>query len=224
MSHLKAYAAPKSWTLLRKVRKWVSKPQPGAHPLERSIPVGFLLKQLGYAQTAKEARKIINMRAVQVDGKEIKDVHFCVGFMDSILIKPDIPLRCGMDEKGKLRFVNITQSEIGKKICQITGKRTLRGGKIQLNLSDGRNILAEKNKHAVGDSLLIEVTSQKITEHFPLEKGSTAFLTGGRHIGMIGKIDEIKGERIWCTKGKEKIETLKKFAFVMGKDKPALKI
>ena len=58
--HLKSYAAPKSWTLLRKITKWILRPQPGKHPLERSLPVGILLKQLGIAQTTREAKKIVN--------------------------------------------------------------------------------------------------------------------------------------------------------------------
>ncbi len=222
--HLKAYAAPKSWTLLRKITKWILRPQPGKHPLLQSLPVGLLLKQLGAAQTTREAKKIVNNKAVLVDGKIIKDIHQGVGFMDTIQVKPNITLRCTLDEKGKLKFTTITAGELNKKICRITGKHTVPGGKTQLNLSDGRNILSDKKEYAVGDSLLIETPEQKIAGHFTLANGSTAFLTGGKHTGVIGTIDDIQGERIWCTAGKEKIETLKRFAYVIGTDKPAVKL
>lgn len=222
--HLKAFAAPKSWTLLRKVSKWITRPKPGAHNIERALPVGLLLKQLGCAQTTRETKKIINGKSVFVDGKVIKDRHFGVGFMDSIQIKPEIALRCSLDEKGKLLFVKVPESELNIKVCKIIGKRAVRGGKIQLNLSDGRNILSEKKEYAVGDSLLLNVPSQKVVEHLPFAKGSVAFLIGGKHTSNIGTVEEIRGERVWCTKGKEKIETLKELTFVVGKEKPAVKL
>ncbi len=223
-NHLKAYAAPKSWTIHRKVNKWIIRPNPGAHPLERAMPIGLLLKQLGCGQTSRETKKIVNQKAVMVDGTIVKDSHASIGFMDTLKISPGTSLRCSLDDKGRLQFIKIPEAETNKKICQITGKRTIKKGKIQLNLSDGRNILIEKNEYAVGDSLLIEVPKQKILEHLPLEKGSTAFLIKGKHISMIGTIDDIQGNRIWCTKGKERVETLKKFAFVVGKNKPAVSI
>ena len=222
--HLKAYAAPKSWTLLRKISKWILRPAPGKHPLKQSLPAGILLKQLGVAQTTREAKKIINNKAVLVDGKIIEDIHQGVGFMDTIQVKPNITLRCTLDEKGKLKFITITAAELNKKICRITGKRTIPGGKTQLNLSDGRNILSDKKEYNVGDSLLIELPAQKIAGHFTLARGSTAFLTSGKHTGITGTIEDIQGDRIWCTANKEKIETHKQFAFVIGNNKPEIKL
>ena len=222
--HLKSYAAPKSWTLLRKITKWILRPQPGKHPLEQSLPVGLLLKQVGVAQTTREAKKIVNNKSVIVDGKAVTDVHQGVGFMDVIQIKPNISLRCTLDEKGRLKFDKVPEAEVNKKICRIANKTSTKGGKTQLNLSDGRNILSDKTEYKSGDSILLELPEQKITAHFPLEKGNTAFLTSGKHTGIIVTIDDIQGNRIWCTTGKEKIETLKQFAFVIGKDKPALKL
>lgn len=222
--HLKALAAPKSWTLLRKVTKWLIRPLPGAHPFQRAMPIGLLLKQLGCAQNSNETKKIINQKSVLIDQKLVKDRHYSTGFMDTIQIKPDIKVRCTLDEKGRMKFIEIPESELNKKICRIIGKQTVKGGKIQLTLSDGRNLILDKKEYAVGDSLEIEVPSQKVITHFKLEKGNTAFLTAGKHTAKIGKIEEIKGNRIWCIHGKEKIETLKQFAFVVGKDKPAVKI
>ncbi len=222
--HLKSYAAPKSWTILRKVHKWILRPHPGAHELERSLPIGLLLKQLECAQTKKETKKILNDKAVSVDGRIVKDIHYGVGFMDTISIKPSTHLRCTLDQKGRLKFINIPESETNKKICKIDNKTTNRKGKTQLNLSDGRNILTEKKEYTPGDGLLIELPSQKIIEHFPLAKGNTAFITSGRHIGTIGAIQEIKENRIWCSKDKEKVETLTKFTFVVGKNAPAIKL
>ncbi len=223
MSHLKSYAAPKSWTLLRKENKFVTCPKPGAHPLVYSIPIALLLKQTGDAKTTKEVKYIINEKAVIVDGKEIKDHRFPTGFMDSIHIKPKTFLRCTLDEKGRLKFITVPETELKKKLSKITGKTTVRKGKTQYNLSDGRNIISDK-KYAVGDSLLIETPSQKVIDHYPLTEGNLAFMLSGRHTATTGTIDKIEGDRIWFTSGKEKFETLKKFAFIIGKDKPAVKL
>lgn len=222
--HLKTLASPKSWTLLRKVTKWLIRPLPGAHTFDKSIAIGLLLKQLGCARTSNETKKIINQKLVFVDQKLVKDRHYSTGFMDTIQIKPEIKVRCTLDEKGRLKFIDIPESELNKKICKITARRTVKDGKIQINLSDGRNILSDNKEYKVGDSLQIELPSQKISAHYSLEKGNTVFLTGGKHTATIGKIEDVQGERIWCTTGKEKIETLKKFAIVVGKDKPAVKL
>lgn len=222
--HLKAYAAPKSWTILRKVHKWILRPQPGAHPLERAMPIGLLLKQLGCGKTTREAKKILNDKTVTVNGRIIKDVHTGVGFTDAISIKPDKHLRCTMDKKGRLQFINAPQEEMNKMLCKITNKTTIKGGKTQLNLSNGTNILVEKGTYATGDTLLLETPSHKIIEHIPFAKGNLAFLTGGKHISTIGMIEEIKDGKVWCAKDKGKVETLKEFAFIIGKDKPIIKI
>lgn len=223
-NHLKAYNAPKSWTIPRKTTKWVIRPDAGAHPQKLALPIALLLKQLKIAATGREVKKILNEKVVSVDGSIVTDPHSATGFMDTIQIKPGFALRCTLDDKGRLKFIDIPEAELGKKVCKIIGKRILKGNKMQLNLSTGRNILAEKNDYAVGDSLLVEIPSQKITAHYPLAKGHTAFMTSGKHTGQFGVIDHIEGNRLWFTKGKEKVETLKQVAYVVGKDKPAVKL
>ena len=222
--HLKSCAAPKSWVIQRKVHKWIIKPLPGAHPLEKMIPLGLLMRQLGCGQTTREIKKILNDGNATVNGKTIKKVHHGVGFLDAISIKPDTHLRGTINSKGKLQFINAPQNEMNKILCKITGKKTVKEGKTQYNLSNGRNILAEKDKYATGDSLLVEVPSQKVIEHIPMAKGNIALLTGGRHTATIGKIEDLEGNKAWCAKDKGKVETLKKYVFTIGKDKPAFKL
>ena len=219
--HLKSYAVPRSWTLLKKVNKWTTRPLPGAHPFATSMPIALLLKQLGFARNAKEVKQILNEKNVTVDGKTITLPHAQIGFMDVIKIKPDVSLRCLLDEKGRLVFK--TTNEITKKICKIRGKSPVKGGKVQLNLSDGRNVLVNKNESKTGDSVVIEIPDQKITETLPLEKGCTVFLVSGRNKGTIAQVESITGEKVQC-KGKNVFETLKKSVFVIGKNEPAVKI
>ena len=54
--HLKRLRSPRAWTIPRKTDTWATKPAPGPHPMERSLPLGAILRDiLGYAGTAREA-------------------------------------------------------------------------------------------------------------------------------------------------------------------------
>lgn len=222
--HLKSLAAPKSWTLLRKENKYVAKPV-SSHPQARALPISLLLKQMGFADTVREVKKILNEKDVLVDGKAVMDRHFGVGFMDVIQIKKAKKnLRVSIDSKGRLTFIDIPDAETGRKVCKINGKRVVRGNKIQLNLSDGRNVLMDKGDYSVGDSVVVQVPEQKILEHFKLAKGASIYLMSGRHTAVLGVVDDIQGNRLWFKADGEKLETLKRFAFVVGKEKPVVKI
>ena len=53
-----------------------------------------------------------------------------------------------------------------------TKKTTLPGGKTQLNLHDGRNVIVAKDGWKSGDVVKLEVPSQKILETYKLGKGN----------------------------------------------------
>ncbi|MBS3147863.1 hypothetical protein J4219_03180 [Candidatus Woesearchaeota archaeon] len=223
-NHLKAYAAPKSWTLLKKVSKWTLRPLPGSQPLERSLPIGMLMRQLGVANTMREIKHVLNSKAVMVNGKVVKDAHFGVGLMDAISVKPGKSVRCTIDTKGRLVFKDAPESEMSKKLSQVTGKRTVKGAKIQVNFSDGRSMLMQKDTLNVGDGVLLELPKQKVLDQFKFEKGTSVLLLGGRHTGLICTIEDVQGKKLVCKHGAKRIETLTKVAFPVGSDKPVVKL
>jgi small subunit ribosomal protein S4e len=188
--HLKRLAAPRAWSIQRKKYVWVTRPRAGPHPLERSIPLLILLRDfLHHANTAREAKKIIAKGEILVDCKKVKDHKRPVGLMDTISIpKLQEYYRMLLDAKGKLRLVKIPLEKASWKLVRIENKTTVRGGRTQLNLHDGRNILLENPKYKTGDTLKIELPSQKILEHYPLEKNSLGLVIGGKHSGKIAKI------------------------------------
>lgn len=222
--HLKSYAAPKAWTLLRKAFKWTTRPLPGAHSLDMAQAVSLLLKQKGFAQTTREAKKIVNSGAVSVDGKVVKDHHYAVGFMDVVQIGSDVVLRGGLDRKGRLNFIEAPASEAKKRVCRIMGKRSAKGGKVQLSLLGGRTLLTDKKDFAVGDSLVIEVPGQKVLDHLPLAKGASVFLLGGRHTGALANVVSVDGDVVVCKDKDGEFSTRKSLVFVVGKDKPVVKL
>jgi small subunit ribosomal protein S4e len=129
-----------------------------------------------------------------------------------------------IDKKGRLVSVEIDEKEAKIKLAKIKNK-TLVKKQIQLNLSDGRNILAEKPESKVGDTLVFEIPSQKIISSLKFEKGAIICLFAGKHAGQIGKVEDIKENKlIFKNNAGQNIETLKGYAFVIGKEKPLIKI
>jgi len=92
-------------------------------------------------------------------------------------------------------------------------------------LFDGRNISVDSNAYKVGDTILLSLPDQKITKHIKLDKKSTIFLTGGKHTGEIGNVEDVVENKIIYRDQKDDlIETSKKYAFVVGDNKPSIKL
>ncbi len=230
--HLKRIAAPKSWKIKRKRRfgAWITKPSPGPHPQERSIPLRVLVRDyLGLARNAREADFIIKKGEILVDGKARKDPKFPVGLFDVVEIpKIEKVYRIVLDEKGRLIPKEISEAEKGYKIVRVERKVTVKGGLTQLGTHDGRSFLLKETDLKPGDVLKIEVPSQNIVESYKLVPGNLVYILSGRHAGTIGTIKEIeKGDLLRPTLVKvevegETIETAKKNVFVVGKNAPAI--
>ena len=210
--YLKRYAAPKSWIIHRKAYRLISKPNPGPHPLENGIPLGLFMLQLGHGQTAREIRKVLNTKEILVDGRRIKDPRLPVGLFDTVKITElKKSYRVSIDLKGRLVIKEDDNAD--QKPCKIIGKTMIKGGKVQINLVDGRNMLVKDNVN-VGDTLLLELPSQKIVKHLKLEKGANVLITSGRYVGNTAKVDGIEGNTVSFTVDKNKSETNKDHIYV----------
>jgi len=228
MVHLKRFSAPETWRIERKTKKWAIHPSPGPHPKERSLPLAIVIRDyLKLADNGREAKKIIAARKILVDGKARRDYKYPCGLMDVISI-PDIDehYRVLLDSKGRLRLVKIGEEEAKWKLSRIENKTIVRGGKLQLNLHDGRNIITEENDYKTGDVLKISLPEQEIMEKIPMKKGYMALIIGGSHAGEIAEIDEIVVTKspmpnIVKLKG---FSTIKPYVFPIGKDKPLVEL
>ncbi|RJS91121.1 30S ribosomal protein S4e [Candidatus Bathyarchaeota archaeon] len=240
--HLKREASPKFWPIHRKEFTWAVKPRPGPHPINRCIPLVLIVREiLGLAKTRKEARKIISQGKILVDGKVRRDDRFPAGLMDVISI-PDLDThyRILPSEKG-LTLHSIDKKEAGFKLCRIENKTTVRGGHIQLNLHDGRNILIrvedptspEEDKYRTLDTLMISIPDQEIMEYFRMEKGMSAILIDGKNIGKYGMISSIeeqpnrKRRRLLVNIEDESgriYQSILDYAFVIGDETPRISL
>lgn len=141
--HLKRMPAPVFWPIHRKEFKWVVKPKPGPHPSTQALPLLLVVRdQMGLAKTRKEARAIIGKGHVEIDGKPRLEEKFPIGLMDILKIPSTNKTYRVIPTLKKGLTLHGTKAEESKfKLCRIENKTTIKGGRIQLNLHDGRNIL-----------------------------------------------------------------------------------
>ncbi len=227
MAHLKRLAAPRTWKLERKTKKWGIKVSPGPHTVQNSISLLSILRDyLGYATKAKEARYIIKNGQIYVDSIPRKDYKFPCGFMDVVSIpKTNENFRILLDAHGFLRVIPIPKENAAWKLCRIENKTIITGGKTQLNLHDGRNII-DTGDYATGDVLKISLPNHEILESIQLTKGNLAMIIGGKHIGEIAEIQEIEKTHSPSPNlvHLKEFSTIKPHVFPIGKNKPEIKI
>ena len=216
-NHLKQIAAPKTWFIQRKTHVFTIRPNPGAHPLANGMALGSLLRDnLQVASTMGEVRKVLNNKEVLVDGVARTDHRHMVGLFDVLSIpKMKKQYRMLLDVKGRLTLTEINAKESAVKLAKIVGKTALKGGKIQFNLHDGRNIIS-KAAAKVGDTFVIALPEASVTKHLAAKKGAKVFLTKGKHAGAVGVLKEIKGVEATYTVDDIDVDTAKDYLFVVG--------
>jgi small subunit ribosomal protein S4e len=230
--HLKRLNAPRALHLHRKEETWTVRPLPGAHPLDKSIPVGLIVRDyLNLVDTLNEAKRIIANGEILVDGIKRKNHKFPCGLMDVISIpKIKKDYRVLFDKRGKLTLVPIASSKDASwKLCRIENKTIVKGKQIQLNFHDGRNTLIKKDEYKTGDVLKISFKDKKISDTYKFEKGTVSMIIGGSHIGEVANIEDVEiisssKPNLTKMKGTSDFSTLQEYVFPIGKAKPVIEL
>lgn len=227
--HLKRLAAPRTLRLHRKEEKWTIRSSPGPHALDKSIPLGLIVREyLDLCDTYKESSRIIANGEISVDGIVRKNHKFSCGFMDVISIpKLKKDFRVLLDRRGNLTLVDIPSENAEWKLCRIEDKTITKGNKIQLNLHDGRNIIVKKDEYKTRDVLKFSLSDKKITEVYPFDKGTVAMIIGGSHSGQIANIVDVEvvassKPNLAKMKGDTEFSTITDYVFPIGKTKPVI--
>jgi small subunit ribosomal protein S4e len=229
VTHQKRLSIPKSWKVGKKGYKWVSTTRSGPHSQARSLPLGIILRDiLKLVNNSREGKRILSEGKVLVDGVPRKDLRFPIGLFDVITL----PLlnesyRMLQDEKGRLTLHKLNETNVNK-LCRINDKTTLKGGKVQLNLSDGTNILGS-NEYGTKDSLILSIPDKQVLKHLQFKVGNLAMVVGGQHSGELGKIKEIKEVKssrhnTVTISGDKEFETIEDYVIVIGEDKPEIRL
>lgn len=238
--HLKALVAPAFWPILRKEYKWAVKPSPGPHSIERCLPLLVIVRDvLKYAKTGREARKLIAEGHFKVDGRVRRNYKFPVGLMDIIEIPKTGEYYRAIPVPTKvLGLIKISSEEAAIKPCRIEDKTTVKGGHVQLNLHDGRNILirvadprnpVEDLYETLGTAVL-SLKDNRIVDYIPAKEGVIAIVTGGKNVGRVGKIVEVipgalKRRKYIVTledKYGNRFQTSFEYVFPIGLEKPVI--
>lgn len=208
MSHLKRQKTPKNWPISRKGTAFVVNPLSN---LKTGVPVLIILREmLKTAKTRKEVKKAIYEKKILLNGKVINDDKQPAMLFDIITIVPAKKnYRLELKENGKFRVEEIPEKDAGKKIAKVTGKKILKGKKVQLNLSDGRNFLTDL-KCNINDSVVIDLKTKKIEKCIGLKEKTKVVVFAGKHSGKKGEILKLKPERKMASvkAGKDKINVL----------------
>jgi small subunit ribosomal protein S4e len=239
--HLKRLPAPAFWPIHRKEFKWVVRPRPGAHELNRCLPLLLVVRDiLQLAKTRKEAKFLLSEGNVVVNGRIRREDDYPVGLMDVIAFPLlDKAYRVIPAPRKGLILHPITGEEREFKLCQIVNKTSVKGGHLQLNLNDGRNILLKvsdpgnpvEDIYETHGTLKIQVPTTEIADYVNLTEGVLAVITGGKNIGHWGEvveIDEVEGTHSPTItlkgEGDDQYKTIIDYVFPIGKGMPWISI
>ncbi|MFX0147274.1 MAG: 30S ribosomal protein S4e [Candidatus Hodarchaeota archaeon] len=237
---LKRLNTPKFLQIKRKHGKFFIKASPGPHPSRFCLPLLHIVRDsLKFVKFHREAKKLIGLGYFKVDGKVVKDKAFPVGLMDVLSIeKMNKHFRILPDSHYGLILHEISEEESKYKLCRINQKTTVKGGNIQLNLHDGRNILiqikdpqnSKEDLYKRMDVLKILIPEQQIEKVIRFKEGNLAIIMAGKNIGQTGKIINIlkrfgpKASTVSIQHNSEHTETLYDYTFVIGEDKSEISL
>jgi len=237
--HLKRLPAPKTFRIPRKQAKFTGRPSPGPHRLSECIPLFIVIRDLlRWANTGKEAKKIIASGKCEIDGRVVRNYRLPVGLMDVLTIPSvDERFRILPHTGPPLVLHPISEEEANIKLIKIVHKTIVKGSEIQLNLHDGRNKLlleeefedVDPKLYTIGSTLKMTVPEQQIQDLYPLEPGVSALVTAGRNIGLQGRVLELerkmgRGTAILQATQEEIFRTALEFIFVVGRNDPVISL
>jgi len=175
----------------RKRVKWLLAPAPGTHKKAESISTGVLMRDvLGKADSIHEVKKILNSGGLLVDGKKVAEPKFPIGIMDLISMPSEKKTYRMSLDGSKLVPREVKAEAASRKYLKVTGKNTVKGGKISIAFHDGRNYLGDKNI-STGDTCVFSIPEFKLASHIKLAPGVTCLVMKGKHMGEVAKLDKI---------------------------------
>jgi len=189
MTYIKRQSAPKNWPTPRKGTRFVAK------TLSGQIPILVLLRDLlKIAQNRREVKKALYVKNVLLNQKPARDERQGANLFDVITIVPSKKnYKLSLTERGKFALEEIKEADALKKIAKVESKKTLKGKKTQLNLSDGNNFISNV-KCNTNDSVIIDLKNKKIKKCLSLKEKANVLIFTGKHAGKKGVVIKIDDE------------------------------
>lgn len=228
---LKRQMAPQFWGIGRKDKRFVVTVRPGPHPKGLSIPSAvFLRDTLKIVASLREAKSAIYAGKVRIDGIVRRSLHHGIGLMDIVELEGvDDIYRLVPGSGALLTPIKIGADEKSKKLCKVTSKTTIRGGRTQIGFHDGRTIIADSDARP-GDTCVVQVPEQKILDTIRLEAGAQIIVTKGTNAGQTGTVEKIEDgtfslpKKALVSLKDRSIEIQTDNTMAVGRDGPAIQI
>ena len=182
MTHQKRLSAPKHYPISRKDNTYISTVE-GSRSKENAIPANVFLRDVAeYAETDKEAKKIVKQGDILRNGEKLKDVKQGVGVLDLVqLPKAEETFRVLRDGKD-LKFVPTEDDRTAAKIVD----KKVEGDEFIYRLHNGENFRST-TEYQTGNTLLLKEGEQEIE----LEEGASVLVMSGQHAGETAELEEI---------------------------------
>jgi small subunit ribosomal protein S4e len=183
MTHQKRLSAPKHYPISRKDNTYISTVK-GSRSKENAIPANVFLRDVTeYAETDKEAKKIVKQGDILRNGEKIRDVKQGIGVLDVVQL-PEAEENFRVLRDGKnLQF---TPTEDLRKAAKITGKK-IEGDEYIYRLHNGENYRSTA-EHQTQNTLIFE--DQGVNE-VELQEGAEVLVLSGQHAGETAQLEQI---------------------------------
>lgn len=207
--HIKRQSVQKFWPIPRKGTKYIAVP---THEKTSAVSLITMMRDvLKLVKNKKEIQKLINDKKILINNKIIRETNYPIMLFDSISLPTAKKYYRSILKGKKMGLEEINEKEALTKIYKITNKNQLKKKLTQINLSGGKNILSSE-KMNTGDFVILNNQDNKIIKVISLNKGVEVVIIKGKHMGISGKISEIKEE------GQNKI------AEIITKEKETIKV
>ena len=225
-NHLKRHRMPNTWRIKRKGVKFIQNPNPSGYERELALSMTLILRDyLKLCRNLKEVKYAIKNKEIFVNGKKVVDDKHPVGLFEVVEIKSiKESYRVVFDEVRKLKVVSTKNKNI---LLKVSNKKVLKNKKFQINTINGFNILVNEKdflKIDVSNSLVYDFEKKNIVEILKIDKGQEVYVFGGRFIGKVGVVVEVKKgsmktkEEVTLKIGKDENKTIKKYCIAISKN------
>lgn len=216
----KALSAPTSVHISRKENVWTVRTKAGPHTKDTSVALGLVVRNYAHiAETLKEAKAILALGKVKVNGIVRADHQLAIGLFDVIEI-PEMKkqYRVILDVNGRL-VLKESAKALTAKLARVEHKAMTPQG-VQVTTNDGRTYLGVKAQ--VGDTLKLKLPANTVEKVLSLKEGARIYILRGAHIAETAKVTGIvagtqkKEALVKFEKAGKEYETIVANAFVIG--------
>lgn len=187
--YIKRHNVGKFWPVTRKGTKYLAVSR---HNKKDSIPIIVVMRDiLKLVRNKKELKKIISEKQVLVNNREVRDDNFPICLFDIISLPTLKKNYCSVfSPNKKIEFKEIEDKKSDRKVFKVINKKKIKGDKIQVNLTHGRNLITNE-KLDIDDCIVFNFKKNKVEKIIKMKIGVRVYVVNGKHMGTTGKIDGI---------------------------------